>query len=230
MADLYAGDGAGAAAAASIEWKTNPFHGNFNPGTTNGQKMFIERSKEHAEGKRFNLSIEFATDIHQFLISKEGELGNCCNIPIAFNGHNCPMEFANLITQHSKISLELVQRNAHKRFATMLAQNADVPTPPFTSRTLDPANNNDDKATFYDRVNASVLAKAIENLLTPLGYQDLLLNKEKFSFTDATTGEIHFDGPTMVKIIVSQIEPDTIVGMDSLKAQLIHTAVISTQR
>ncbi len=33
-------------------------------------------------------------------------------------------------------------------------------------------------------------------------------------------GNICFDGPTMVKLILLQIEPDTIVGMESLKAQL----------
>ncbi len=47
-----------------------------------------------------------------------------------------------------------------------------------------------------------------------------MLQKDLFSFTDSTTGKIHFNGPTMLKIILSQIEPDTIVGMDSLKAQL----------
>ncbi len=49
-----AGAGTDAATTTPIKWKTNPFHGNFNPGTTNGQKMFIKRSKGHAEGKQFN--------------------------------------------------------------------------------------------------------------------------------------------------------------------------------
>ncbi len=141
-------------------------------------------------------------------------------IPTAFNGHNRPTETTNLINQHSKITLELVQRNAHKRFSTTIGRNAAVPPPPFTASDIDPANNNYDKETFYSCVHSSVLAKAIENVLSPLGYQDLMLQKELFSFTDATTGEIHFDGPTMLKIILSQIEPDTIVGMDSLKTQL----------
>ena len=102
----------------------------------------------------------------------------------------------------------------------MIIWNANVPDPPFTSRNLDPSKNDDDKATFFDRVNASVLAKAIKNLLTPIGYQDLLLHKEKFTFADSNKSEVHFDGPAMMKIILSQIETDTIVGMDSLKAQL----------
>ncbi len=176
--------------------------------------------KIHVQGKTFDLSKEFAAEIHQFFIPKEVELGNCCNIPMAFNGHNRPTECVNLISQHSKISLKIVQRNDYEQFPSIIGWNANESDPPFTSLNLDPSNNNDNKATLFDRVHASVLAKAIKNLLNPIGYQDLLLHKEKFAFTDSTKGEIHFDGLTMVKIILFQIEPDTIVGMDSLKLQL----------
>ncbi len=211
---------AGAGAAATIEWKLNPFQGNFNPGTTKGQKMSIEQSKGHAEGKQFDLLKEHATDLHQFFISKESAYGGCCIIPIAFNGANRPTETANLITQHSKIPLDLVQRAAHKQFATTLGRNAPIPATPFTCSDIDPSSNDPDKETFFHCVHLSVLAKSIKNILSPLGFQDLLLQKDMFSFRDSTTGEVHYDGPTMLKIILSQIEPDTIVGMDSMKAQL----------
>ncbi len=196
----------------------NPFHGNFNPGTTNAQKMFIKRSKGHVERKWFDLSKEFSAKIHQF-VSKAREIGNCCNIPVAFNGHNQPMEFANRISQNSEVSLKLVQRKAHKCFATTIGCTANKPALPITSCDLDPSNNNDNKTTIDDQVNASVLVKAIKNLLTLIGYEDLLLHKEKFSFKDSTTGEIHIDDPTMVNLILLQIKPDIIMGMDSLKAQ-----------
>ncbi len=93
-----------------------------------------------------------------------------------------------------------------------------MPAPPFTASDIDPANNNDDNETFYRCFHSSVLANAIKNVFSPLGNQDLMLQKELFSFTDATTGEIQFDGPTMLSIIFLQIQPDTIVGIDSLKA------------
>ena len=83
-----------------------------------------------------------------------------------------------------------------------------------------PAASNPDKVTFYDRMNASVLAKLIENVLTTLSVQVLLLQRDLFTFTDATSGEVHFDGPTMLNLILMQIDPDMIVGMDFLKAQL----------
>ncbi len=58
-----------------IKRKMNPFQGNFNPETKNGQKMFIECSKGCIEGKHFDLSKDHETDLHQFFTSKESELG-----------------------------------------------------------------------------------------------------------------------------------------------------------
>ncbi len=211
---------AGGAAASEIEWKTNPFNGNFNPGTKTGQVIFIEKTKGHPDGKRFDLSKEHSSEIHQFFKTRSASLGGCCLIPIAFDGTGTATEWAHLITQHSKTSLKQVQWRGHKRFSTALAVDAPIPNAPFTVRNIDPASNDGDKTTFYDRVDGSVLAKLIENILTPMGYQDLLLQKESFEFTNPTTGETHFDGPTMLKIIFTIINPDTIVGMDSLKAQL----------
>ncbi len=82
------------------------------------------------------------------------------------------------------------------------------------------ANKNNDKATVYDQVNAIVLAKAIKILLTPMGCQNLLLHRETFSFTNSTTSKIYLDGPTMMKLIFSQIKLNTIMAMASLKLQL----------
>ncbi len=110
-----------------------------------------------------------------------------------------------------------VQCADHKQFGTALNATAPIPPSPFTACLIDPANN---KSVFYDQVNASVLAKLFENVLTTLGFKDLLLQQYLFTFTDAATGKIHFDSPTMLKIVLTQVNPDTIVGMGTLKVQL----------
>ncbi len=207
-------------ATPTIEWKTNPFNGDFNPGTKTGQQIFIKKSKGPADGTRFELTKDNASKIHQFFKAWASTLGNCISIPIEYAADGSVSKLANLIHQHSKILLADVQRRAHKRFSTIIAPGDPIPNAPFVSSDIDPAANNAHKAVFYDRVNAAVLSKLIENTLSPVSYQDLLLHQDSFSFIDATTGEIHFDGPTMLKIILTQIDPDTIVGMDTLKAQL----------
>ena len=44
------------AVMAVTEWKTDPYHGNFNPGTPLGHKIFLEKSKGLELEKRFNLT------------------------------------------------------------------------------------------------------------------------------------------------------------------------------
>ena len=48
-----------------------------------------------------------------------------------------------------------------------------------------------------------------------------------FSFLDNITGELLYDVPTMIKVIFDKIDPNTLVGMELMKAQL-ETAKLST--
>lgn len=202
------------------EWKTNPFHGNFNPGTKTGQQIFLEKTKGNADGTRYSLTKDNAANLHQFFKSRAASLGKCIQIPNEFNADGSVKSHANLISQHLKVELKDVQHTAHKRFATALPATDPIPPSPFTAQSIDPTNVANDKEVVYDHVNTSVLAKLIETVLTTLGFQDLLLQKDLFMFTDQASGEVHFDGPTMLKLILTQVNPDTIIGMDQLKAQL----------
>jgi hypothetical protein len=63
-----------------------------------------------------------------------------------------------------------------------LAIAGAVPDGPFETRDLSPGTVEDDKKTFYLRVHSRVIAKVIKNGLTPVGFQDLMLQKSKFFF------------------------------------------------
>ena len=54
----------------------------------------------------------------------------------------------NLIHQSPSIPLEIVQRGAHARFGTALADSDTIPEQPCMSVASEPANNNADKARF----------------------------------------------------------------------------------
>ncbi len=193
------------AKAPAIKWKTNPFNGDFNPAMKTRQVIFLEKTKGHPNGKQFDLSEEHSTQIHQFFKTRSALFGKCCTIPIAFDATGTATEWANLISQHLTISLKQVQWSAHKQFGTLLAVNANIPTGQFALHQINPANSNPDKPVFYNCVSGSVLAKLIEHMLTSMGFQDLLLQKEKIEFFDTTTGETHLDGPTMLKLVLSQL-------------------------
>ena len=99
----------------------------------------------------------------------------------------------NLIHQSPLILLEIVQRGASVRFGTALADGDKIPSQPWISVALDPANNNTDEARFYTRVHANIVVVIVKNFLTPNGWDDLMLQKYKFAFTE-TTGMKSYDG------------------------------------
>ncbi len=172
------------------------------------------------DGTRYNLSKANATNLNQFFKMRQATLRKCIQIPITYTADGPVTERANLTTQHFNISLADVQCLALICFGTEVLAPAAIPAGPYTAQDINPENNNNDKMTFYDQVDGSVLAKLIENVLTASGYQDLLLQQDSFSFVDASSHEIHYDGLTMSKILLLQIDPCIIIGMGSIKAQL----------
>ena len=119
----------------------------------------------------------------------------------------------NLIHQSPSIPLEIVQRGAHARFGTALADGDTIPEHPWMSVALDPANNNVYEARFYTRVHANFVVEIVKNFLTPNGWDDLMLQQHKFAFTDIT-GMKSYDGPTLIKVLLEQIYSTASVNVE----------------
>lgn len=212
-AAAVAGGGAGGGAPPVEVWTENPLTGNFNPGTTSGQKIFLEKTKGLATDKRLALSNSNAQELMEFFKVKEQTMGSTVSfIPTSFVG-GVPSEHKNLIHQSPSISLEACQRNAHARFATTLGPNDPIPAQPWTTVTLDPGTVPTDKAKFYDRVNGNVVVEIIKNTLLPCGFDDLMLQADKFTFI-GTDGHKSFDGPTMLKVLLEEIDPTASVNIE----------------
>ncbi len=207
--------------APPVEWKVNPHHGNINPGTKQGQAIFEAKTRGLPEDKRLDLSKKDAPAFRQYIKAREKDFGNVVTkVPIEFDSSGAAVKFANLITQHSMAKLDDVKREAHARFATKLGDGIAIPPPPYKATDNDPASNDPDKEVFYARVNSPIVATSIKNCLTVAGWDDLMQRKEEFSFLDSNTGELHCDGPVMLKIILEKIDPDTLVGMETLRIKL----------
>jgi len=201
-------------------WKSNPLQGDFNPGTKLGKDIFLEKSKGLPEADRFDLTQENAGEIHRYLRARENQMEDSMAIPTEFNADGTVKTTKDLLTQYHSITLEDVQRAAFERYGTKLAATDAIPAPPFDAKNLDPANSADDKKQFYRKVHANVVAKIVQNGISVSSYEDLLLRKEDFQFQNPTTSEIEFDGPTMIFIIFTLIDPSTVVGLDSIEEQL----------
>ena len=78
---------------------------------------------------------------------------------------------------------------------------------------LDPANNNVDKAILYTRIHEDVVLEIVKNFLTPNGWDNLMLQQQKFAFTDIT-GIKSNDGPTLLKVLLEEIDPPASVDVE----------------
>ena len=206
--------------AVPVVWKTNPMQGDFNPGTEAGSKIFREKTKGLPDSQRLPFSKSKANEIFQHMKAREAFLGNIVRaVPIRWNANGSVKLTANILTQYHQISLEDVQRAAFGRFHEPIAPGNPIPAAPFPLKTLDPASDDDDKKLFYQRVHSNVVATNIQNCLTPSGFDDLLLQKDKFTFSNAN-GDIEYDGAVMLLLLFQKLDPSTIVGYDSILDEL----------
>ena len=216
--------GAPAAPAAATttteeEWTTNPYTRNFNPGTTAGNKIFIEKSKGPADGSRIGDTIDQSKTLIDFVKQKASSFGPCVtHLPIEFDAAGNPTKFANIIDQYQAIPLSAVIRAAHKRYGTPLSQADPIPAATnnalWTQRDIDPKTQVTDRDTFYDRVNGSVVAVCLTNTLTPGALANLQLSKHEFTFVDSD-GNMHQDGPVMLHKLLCKVDPATSVSIEN---------------
>ena len=153
---------------------------------------------------------------------KEQPMGNVVTgVPTVYTA-GIGRSVMNLIHQSPSKPLEIVQRGAHARFGTALADGDTIPEQPWMTVALDSANNNADKVRFYTRVHANVVVGIVKNFLTPNGWDDLMLQQHKFAFTDIN-GMKSYDGPTLLKVLLEEIDPTASVNLE-LHRQAIEGA------
>ena len=111
-------------------------------------------------------------------------------IPTQFNADGTVKSTANLLTQYHQITLENVHCAAIAQYNVALAIVDPIPPSPLSMRNLGPGNNSDDKIQFYKKVHSRVVAHLIKNILSVTGYDDLLLQQDKFAFYNDAIGNM----------------------------------------
>ena len=119
--------------------------------------------------------------------------------------------------------MNILQREAHKRFSNPVATVDPLPAAPFTVTALDPVNVDNDEKIFYFRVDSQVVAEIIENILTDAEYSKLTLKKNMFTFQDDTTGNEIIYGLCLLKLLFDHIYPNIVVGVEVLCQNLEST-------
>ena len=77
----------------------------------------------------------------------------------------------------------------------------------FTIENVSPATDIGDIIIFYRRTKSTMISKRIKDIITTSSWKSLILHKDKLSWTKTTTSEAKFDGPTMLYLLVSTLNP-----------------------
>ena len=202
---------------------TNPYHGNINPGTTDGQKLYLKATAERSE--RLTIKQEKVKEIIA-AFEKDSRSFGWGSIVNVIKTSATDQIGKSIITNTRDLKLEMVQKAALKIWGNMAA-TFDTPLPDtFTVQSLaNVANNAREQQVFYHRARSEMIAKRIENSISESSWKTLMLKKLAFTWTDTTTGTVHLDGPTMLYILLSLVNPTTRVGVSELK-KLIMKATL----
>ena len=132
-------------APAADSWVDNPNVGNFNPVTKAGQAILEKKTKGLKEENRPTSTNKDSQAIRCFLGGGiSGIRKSRYSIPITYDAVGDSTEWGNLLCEYSSISMNILQREAHKRFINPVATVYPLPAAPFTATTIEPANINSD--------------------------------------------------------------------------------------
>ena len=130
------------------------------------------------------------------------------------------------MTNTQELTLEMVQKAARRTwmavapsipFATPMPAALDIVD-------IDPAANVAQRPQFFRHTCSVMIAKRIEASLDKASLQSLLLERQAFLWTE-TNGTFHYDGPTMLYLILSKVNPSVRVGISTLKTNLSNATL-----
>jgi len=201
----------------------NPFEGNVNPGSSNGQKLYLAATQfDLKESERTVVTIENGRevlDLFSELSSKFGWSPLITGIEIDIEGTK---ETLDLLTHYKILTLESMQEHALKYYSAETLTS--VPTPLKTTD-IDPSTTDGHKVYFYQRVRSKMISKAIEAHIAKKSFKALLLEKADFCWKDPN-GTLNHDGPTMLWKVLRSCHPDTVVGFEDNK-NIIEQATLA---
>jgi len=137
----------------------DPYHGDINPGTTDGAKLYLKATTAIKEDEKFDLNISTAQKFLDLMRRDSTNFGWGAlirAIPEADANTN-----KNLLKDHKVLTEEHMKRQAYKTWGNQAALlNTPVPDG-YVLEDLDPANNQAHRPAFFRRVRSRMIAKRI---------------------------------------------------------------------
>ena len=212
-----------AAQPLQTTFNVNPYAGNINPNSRNGEKMFLTATKHRDESDRIKPNHQNAK---QFLKMMEKDAGTFAWGNITSNIRiNAAGDTLNLLKDYQTLTLDQVRRSNRNTFSEQHAAYNDDLQPNAVVFNIDPANVPGDHQIFHARVRINMIGLRIIGSLTTKGFDTLNLNKSLYTWVDAN-GQVYYDGCVILYLILQHCNPSTRVGVSDLK-QTIRQCTVS---
>ena len=216
------------AAPTSVqEFATNPYLGNINPSSSTGSKLWKDAVSVSSSADKLNPRIQNATEVISTFRAHAttygwGPLIN--KIPITVNGVQLDKK---ILRDHKHIKVDDVRRATSGIFYqqhVLTGMNQVLPSIPPSNHSMNmfhinPATDPNHRVIFYNRVRANMIGLKIVNSLTAAALQNLESDKALYTWNDAN-GDVFYDGPVILQLIMEHIMPSTRVGVSDLKDKL----------
>ena len=196
-----------------------PYDGEILPGTAEGSKLYLNATKSVDEEKRFALTIENALTIKSQLAQAAQKFGwsSVVTIPISYNAAGEPLTMNNLTMNPEQINLEATC--FHGAVAFGKPNYTTLKFPDMNAVDIDPFNVEEDRDRFQLRVRLDMLAKYIYGHFDEAAIKTVELKSSLFTWKNSD-GSPSLDGATMLKVIMDEISPSTIVGTEGFRRQI----------
>ena len=209
--------------ARGRKFLTNPYEGDIDPSDEKyGLNLFMKAIEPRPPALTVEVSQKYAKELLQMFEADStsfawGELVH--TIPIAQDTQGLVTVSKSVIRNYTEVTLDQVKLQALKIWGDKKATLTSRFPTNLIVEDLDPENSILDHKTFFLRVRSRMIAKRIEGSITVASWNSLLQKKSEFAWLNAR-GNFEYDGPTMLKIIITAVKPSTRVGVSDITLEI----------
>ena len=126
-----------------------------------------------------------------------------------------------ILEDFNSLSLNDVKKQAERIWNNPQASYDDpLPNNFIISYLNNIATDANEQEQYYKQNRSVMIANRIKGVISTDSYKDLMLRKEEFTWTSPNDGHPLHDGPTMLKLLVTTVNPTTRVGVTSYKNKI----------
>lgn len=199
-------------------YSINLYDADILPGTKMGRDLYMKATESVSEDKRLDFSADNALTVKFKLESASHEFcwNKIINIPRTYAQDGTGSNFIDLLRNPERISDDEVRFSAAVTWANpnFLTRQTSI-----TVLKIDPLNVEADRVVHQRRVRSEMVAKWLKNNFSEASIKSLALRSEQYLWIIPAEdgGGFHYDGPTMLKLILDEIQPSTTIGTDNFR-------------